>query len=756
MKKAGIITFHRAVNYGAVLQGYALQQTLLKFDVEAEFIDYVCDIYDHYNIELSGNTLIKLIKKVLLVNVSKKKKRFEFFIKDYCGVSRCTYNRANIGKVVEDEQYDIYITGSDQVWSPDIVGKDGTFFLDFLTERKSISYAASIGIEKVPKEYEDFFREKVTGLSSISVRENSACKELQRLGLNNIYQVCDPVFLLSKDEWNLIIKKVHLPSKYVLIFDFSADEMLWDAAKQYAEKTGAVICYIDEEFFPSTKAKKMSGQGPQEWLYIISHAECIFTNSFHALAFSIIFEKDFWTTAPGDGTNSRLHELLEILKLEKREINFSSLINVEQKIDYGQNKDRLVSYIESSKEFLNCAVNGKENTELEKFLEIDVREEKCIRKSEECTGCTACKIICPANAIQMIRTPRGSSFPYVDKDKCINCGLCSQVCSIENQPKSLEYKQEYYAARSKEPEDWKNSSSGAIFWLLAKKVINKQGVVYGVAYDVNRNVVYNRADNILEAAKSRGTKYVESVKGNIFKEVRNDLEAGKKVLFTGTPCTIDGLYRCLPDKLKMNLYTMDIICHGTPVPIIFEDYQKFMEKKYHSNITYFNFREKEYDKRLNTFKSTKKVCIEFKNSKVYEGTEDVDPYYALFWSNNILRESCYLCRYSNMDRCGDITIGDYWGDTSVNPDFFRTKTESSCLINSPKGKKLFDEIQCDLDWIEVRREDIMQRNLYTSTLKNRKWNSFWRDYYTKSFKYLLIRYADYWGVFRWIGKLVKR
>ncbi|MEY8515921.1 polysaccharide pyruvyl transferase family protein [Lachnospiraceae bacterium 29-84] len=755
MKRAGIITFHRAINYGAVLQGYALQQALKKLNIEAEFIDYNCQVYDHYKINMPNNKLKRIVKKILLYHIYKKKKKFTHFIKNYCKLSKQEYTRETIMQIDRVEQYDLYITGSDQVWSPDIVGDDHTFFLDFAPKEKSISYAASIGIDRVPDKYIECYKENIGRLRVISVREKVAYFELQKIGITKVFRVCDPVFLLERREWEKIEKKIKTPVKYVLVFDFCADPMLWDAARNYAKKMNITICYIDDSIIPSSKAKKISGIGPREWIYLIHHAECVFTNSFHALAFSIIFERDFWTARPNDNTNSRLHELLEVLHLEEREMQLSKKMSVMKSIDYSCKNIEYFNYICNSNKFLESIINSAE-ADLEDVFNIEKKKEiNYVSVCEECTGCTACAASCPQNAIEMVENALGSLYPYVNLKVCINCGICTNVCSIGKNVSPSGFFKTYYAARTKNREILDKSGSGGIFWSVAKIILKSHGIVYGVEFDEKKNVVYGRAENVSELEKIRGTKYVESNKNGIFIKVKRDLEDNKKVLFTGTPCTIDGLIRFLPDKLKKELFTMDIICHGTPVPLIYNDYRKFMERKFKSKVKYLNFREKKFDENQKEYLHTQRIWIEFENGKSYEGLQERDPFYNFFWSNNVLRDSCFTCRYTCMDRTADITIGDYWGNTRIAPDFFKTKTESCCLINSPKGRELFNAIKNDIDYLEVKKEDIMQRNLQMPTPKNSKKNLFWNDYFTKSFKFILVRYVDYWRIFKIFGKLVK-
>ena len=213
-----------------------------------------------------------------------------------------------------------------------------------------------------------------------------------------------------------------------------------------------------------------------------------------------------------------------------------------------------------------------------------------ITEKSNCCGCTACANKCPRNAIKMVEDDKGFLYPYIDRKKCINCGLCDKVCPIINKRKTENYPKAY-AAINKDEKIRLNSSSGGIFSALANYILEEQGIIFGAAFSDDFLVKHIMIDNKDDLYKLRTSKYLQSSLGDIYKEVEKKLNEGKKVLFTGTSCQINGLYGYL-NKIYENLYTQDIICHGVPSPKVWKNYLKYRQEKDLESPTKINFREK--------------------------------------------------------------------------------------------------------------------------------------------------------------------
>ena len=288
----------------------------------------------------------------------------------------------------------------------------------------------------------------------------------------------------------------------------------------------------------------------------------------------------------------------------------------------------------------------------------------------------------------MISDEEGFWYPQVDKEKCIDCGLCEKVCPIiyKWQPDDSRTTTAMAAINLNEEIRLK-SSSGGIFTLIAEEIIHQGGVVFGAAFaDDFRSVHHICVDNTDDLEKLRGSKYVQSKIGDTYKQAKYYLDSGRKVLFTGTPCQIGGLYSYLRRPYE-NLFTQDIICHGVPSPMVWEKYVENREKKAASSTQRMFFRHKKYG--WKTFA----VLFEFSNNTAYVKSLQEDSFMKAFLSNSCLRPSCHHCSFRNPIRQADITLADFWGIHEVFPEFDDDKGTSLVLIHSDRGQSLFDSIQ---------------------------------------------------------------
>lgn len=361
---------------------------------------------------------------------------------------------------------------------------------------------------------------------------------------------------------------------------------------------------------------------------------------------------------------------------------------------------------------------------------------KQFKIKSECSGCSACCNICPTEAIIMVPDGLGFLFPYIDENKCINCNRCKDVCSFNDKYMfTFEHiEPKIFAVRHRDSKEIETSRSGAAFIALSEWILNKNGVVYGAAFNDSLVVIHKKAINKRELKELKGSKYVQSDITGIFLKIKEDLKSGKKVLFSGTPCQTAGLNSFLKNFDKRNLYLVDIICHGVPSPNIFKDYLAYLENKYDSKIKIFKFRDK------NDIGWSKHVeSIDFGNKKIYSRE-----YANLFGENIMFRESCYNCYFTNLNRPSDITVGDYWGWEKTDKEFNRDdKGVSLILCNTLKGLNLFNDIKNRLYFKEVLKENCMQPNLEAPSEKNSKYDIFVEDYISYGYKYIRVKYIKY-------------
>ena len=366
-----------------------------------------------------------------------------------------------------------------------------------------------------------------------------------------------------------------------------------------------------------------------------------------------------------------------------------------------------------------------------------------------CTGCGSCLNICPNNAITFKVNKKGFEYPIINSSKCTNCGLCVKSCHLLN--KNDEYFINSFISKSSDIEERKKSQSGALFFEIAKKFIEDGGVVFGCKYE-NLRVFHNVAKNLDDLQLMRGSKYVESTTKAIFYCIFNHLEKGTKVLFSGTPCQCAGILQFIKIKnpsLLKNLYTLALICHGVPSALIWNECLKYYENRNRSKVKNFIFRDNNYGY------GTHYETIFFEDGKIIKD----EIYKLLFYSNLVLRESCYSCKYCSVKRPFDITIGDCLGDQQSLSDFKDHKNggTSLVLIHSKKGLKLFDGLnKCGkVKSREVEIGSVMQPNLKQSVKRSKKVDKFWEKYEKNGFERSIF-YAIKTKTFRKINGFILR
>lgn len=319
-----------------------------------------------------------------------------------------------------------------------------------------------------------------------------------------------------------------------------------------------------------------------------------------------------------------------------------------------------------------------------------------ITKKEECHGCHGCFSICPKNCISMEIDNEGFWYPKVNKSMCINCNMCEKVCPIINIPKNYDNDLTAYACKNKKESIRLSSSSGGVFTLLCENVIKNNGIVFGAAFDENFDVYHSYSETIEGCAKFRGAKYVQSIIGNSYKQVKEFLEEGRIVLFSGTPCQVSGLDKYLMKKYK-NLIMIDVVCHGVPSPIVYKKYLNNIKKVNKGSIKNIQFREKSNGWKDYNFKVTF-TNGEFVQKRIYNS------YMKGFLEDLYLRPSCYECKFKKPITSADITLGDYWGVQNIHKEFDDDKGISLILVHTEKGNRIIKDISYGMDIINTDYE----------------------------------------------------
>lgn len=368
-----------------------------------------------------------------------------------------------------------------------------------------------------------------------------------------------------------------------------------------------------------------------------------------------------------------------------------------------------------------------------------------LKKKEECCGCTACYSICPKDAVRMEADNEGFLYPKIDFTKCVQCMKCVSICAFKSKKQfntngnfSNENYPEIFAVKHKDYNIRINSRSGGAFTAISDEIINDGGVVYGCVMADDCEAVHKRAETFEERDNMRGSKYIQSNLGNTFLMAKKDLLAGRKVLFTGTPCQIDGFRKFLNINYD-NLLCIDIMCHSVPSPLIWKNYLKWLEDKYNAKCVPKDilFRDKRKYGWTNYVETIKMIDSNNENIEI-----NSEIFKELFYSHYILRPVCYQCPYTSLQRCGDITIADFWGINNLLPGINDNKGVSMVFVNNKKGKNFFNECKESTYYYKVKLGNDIQRPLHEPAKKPENRMQFWNDFFEKGFSYIVENYIS--------------
>lgn len=324
----------------------------------------------------------------------------------------------------------------------------------------------------------------------------------------------------------------------------------------------------------------------------------------------------------------------------------------------------------------------------------------------DCVACGACVCACPKDSIVLKKDDNGFYMPTIDKTTCIDCGKCRRVCPVNNRPQGKSWEAgNYYALWDTDPAGRKAGSSGGAFGLLAEAILAQGGVVFGAAYASDCKSVHQIGTDTVALEALKKSKYVESYTGTVFADVKAALESGRKVLYCGTSCQIDGLKSFLNREYE-GLLTCDFLCHGVPAAGVYEKYICELEERY-GKVESVDFRSKSYGWKAYCSKVT------FASGKVYLKTLFQDPYLRIFFENYALREACYHCERLQESNA-DLTLGDYWR-VSESADIPDTNEGISLVgVHTPAGAEALAALTCFVK--ELPRE----RYSYAYTRKSHK------------------------------------
>lgn len=358
---------------------------------------------------------------------------------------------------------------------------------------------------------------------------------------------------------------------------------------------------------------------------------------------------------------------------------------------------------------------------------------------KECSGCSACAAVCPVKAINFRYNSEGFLYPEVDSGKCIRCLKCERVCAYKKDTVTViaeKRNTHIYAAKTRDENVLKSSSSGGMFTVLSDLFLDKNDMVVSCIYSYEKEaVVFSFFNNKSARDEAKGSKYIQAEAGNAFENIMAWLSQNpdRNMLIVGTGCQIAGLDLLLKEKkLRGRVLLVDLICHGVASSKLWKDFAAKKEKEHGGRINYITFKNKRNGwENPSTF-------IKIKDEEL-----SIKPFADWFYMGWTLRESCYNCPYTKIDRNSDITIGDFWGIQNVMPDFYDKMGVSLVITHSEKGEIVFNEVKSKINFRESNRTECLQPRLIKPQVRPENRDDFWRDMNQNGMEYCEKIYFEY-------------
>ena len=711
--KVGIMTFHWAPNYGAVLQAWALQRFIAGEGYKAEIINYVPS-----NLK---NTLYRcfVTKHISTMKIRLKEYKKEQLIKEFrkkhFKCSDIEYTSKNQLKK-NPPQYDFYISGSDQIWNPYFTmrGQKGvtlSYFLDFVPNgRRRISFSSSFGCKSLPENVGQTILPELKKYYSLSTREMEGVEILKNLGLEAV-STADPTLLLQASDYEELIQNNHKKSEMLYVY-------MLHGQRGYAEE---LITHVkNKEKLQICDDDELS---VEDWLKHIHEASFVITNSFHCTVFCLLFHIPFLVVdVQGIDMSSRITTLLGRIGLDDRflrlPISASDLKYLEiSDVAWDKVDGRINDVRQTAKEYLRTALNSGNR--------IDA-----VPKSM-CSGCGLCSVVCPQQCIEMQEDNQGYIYPRIDEKKCVHCGICFKECIAINNVQPEKREEKAYACWSLNDTVRNESSSGGVFTALSEAMIQKGGSVYGARYVAPLQVSHCAVNSLNDLGFIRGSKYQPSNAYSVFPEIKEAIRNGEDVLFVGTPCQVAALKRYAGDS--NHLVCADLACHGVPSMRVLRDKcNEFGRGK----VAWIDYRNKRTG-----WRDYSCVYYDELNHEIANEVASESDFMRGYLANLFIRESCEDCIFASIPRVGDISLADCW-EKSLDGSDTDNKGISAVLLNSDKGAALFKEAEAKLHVENVGIEYVLKgtptlaKGSQPSDKKTEFWNLYEHKGYAKTMRKL--------------------
>ena len=717
----GLITFFRHHHYGAQLQAYAAMRAMTELGHPCQIIDYRPD-YDAGLTDLfrKGGVRTQLSNVHTATHyaaIKRRSERFDAFVAEYMNLSPKRYT--SYEQLCQDPPaYDVYVTGSDQTWNPSIYPDhtfDPAYLLGFVKEGKRISYAPSMGSRDFTKEENEKLRSALEKYDAVSVREAAGSKLVTTATGKEPVTVLDPTLLLTREQWVELAVAPEFDFPYILCYYISDHSALDPYAEELAKRTGLPIVQVGMRRKLKYADRVVLDAGTREFLGLFQNASYVLTNSFHGTVFSIQFGKEFYTTVSpkemAHPENSRVYSLLTRLGCTTRVAGMENADNLDTPVDYETVNGRLERQRERCLNWLSAAIEGREWSEPPIHpSERPVRKWPKLADHNHCTGCSACKWACPAEAVKMERDSEGFYHPVIT-NKCIMCHKCERVCPALKPAEEHEAPTQAWAVWNQDESVRQNSSSGGFFPALASYVIEQGGVVFGAVYSEDFRTVYHTCARTLDELRPMsGSKYVQSDLRDSFNQARILLDDGVTVLFSGLSCQIAGLKAYLGREYE-NLITCDMVCNSTSSPAVYTAFIDQIRSAFNAEIASLNFKAGKWSNP--EFKVTLKRPPQrpAKGLMRFRKKEQLNEWSERLYSTTYGRgfgmllfqhACCSNCPYTSLTtRPADFTMADFWGlgeDANLPKD--RDNGISLVLTHNEKARVLLNELADQLGMTE--------------------------------------------------------
>lgn len=700
--KIAILTWFSYGNYGTVLQAFALSLFLKK---KGHTVDLVRYYPRRPALDASGNSTFKMIlpkgvQKIKdILNKQVMNDRYEELFRDFVESNiTFTANCSTYSDLVNlCNYYEGFVCGSDQIWSQECF--DEHFYLDFVIDkRRTMAYAPSIGNTCFKN---NIYREKITKLVSdiqyLSIREKSGKNILEECTGRKIPVVLDPTLLLSSNEWDeaLNINNEDPKEQYALLFFLGNNRSFWKIACKLAENKRLNIKVIPT-YFKDFRHNGVEGDvHPEQFVDLIKKATIVCTDSYHAILFSIIYNKQFYAFkrfkgSMTKGQNSRIFDLLSELKLPERMVLKNRIKDVS--IDYKDANHILNVLITESKQYLTESINEMSGCSSELSLSVP----KYI--DGVCTGCAMCSYFCPTKAITVGMDEKGFYKAFVDENKCMRCNRCLSVCPWQGTNDASVLSSKSLFAYKDDISILNSSSSGGAAYRLSKILMEKGYSIIACKYDYTAD----RARHVLisdsnELERVTGSKYIQSSFDNVYSYIES---TPTPIALFATPCQIAATKKAFTNR--DNIIYIEIICHGIPTYNLFKKYLDYLKKKHYisGKTTSINFRDKS-----NGWK-TKTLLIRSDNCS-YKSKKHKDFFYQMYNSGLCYDKACYECRWRDRSNA-DLRIGDYWGK--------KYKSDTTGVSMLVPITEIGEKLVCELEYGKNKKLLIKQdiEDYYTS------------------------------------------